>query len=196
MDISAWIYDAFMNYFEKKGLKEMRKRVLEGVRGRVLELGPGTGVNLKFYSKEHIQSLTFVDLNFKSSLEEKARKKCPNITLIKGDAQHLPFEDKTFDSVVFTLVMCSVDDPFIGLGEVRRVLKDDGSIHFIEHVEPEKGRLKSLFNSINPAWHSFSGGCNLNRDTEKTLEDAGFKLKIMDKKFSNIFIAGTGVKNI
>lgn len=196
MDISAWIYDAFMNYFEKKGLKEMRKRVLEEVEGKVLELGPGTGVNLKFYSKEKIQSLTFVDLKFKSSLEEKARKKCPNITLIKADAQELPFDDKTFDSVVFTLVMCSVDDPFIGLSEVRRVLKDDGSIHFIEHVEPERGRLKPLFNAINPAWNSFSGGCNLNRDTEQTLADAGFKLKIMDKKFSNIFIGGTGVKNI
>ncbi len=194
MKFGTWVYDAFMHYFEKRGLHDLRRKVLSGVFGDVLELGPGTGVNLKYCHPDRITSMTYVDLRFREGLKEKANKRCPDIKMIIGDAQHLPFEDETFDSVVFTLVFCSVNDPLIGLKEVRRVLKDDGTIYFIEHVEPHDGHLKPLFNKINPAWNSFSGGCNLNRNTSETIEAAGFHMTMIGEAFRGVFIAGTGRK--
>ena len=194
LEWGTWMYDAFMHYFAKRGLHELRKKVFFDVQGDVLELGPGTGVNLKYCNPQNISSMTYVDLEFKGSLREKATRSCPNVRLVEGDAQSLPFEDKTFDSVVFTLVFCSVRDPLLGLKEVKRVLKDHGKIFFIEHVEPHEGRLKPLFNRINPAWNSFSGGCNLNRKTQDTLIEAGFDIIMIGSAFNRVFIAGTGVK--
>ncbi|MEA3423600.1 MAG: class I SAM-dependent methyltransferase [Bacillota bacterium] len=194
MDLGTLGYDAFMYYFEKRGLDKLRKKVLSDVYGDVLELGPGTGINLKYYDKELIGSLTYLDIKFKSSLGEKAKRKCPRVQMIEGDAQKLPFENKSFDSVVFTLVFCSVEDVIEGLNEVKRVLKDDGRIYFIEHVEPEGGWMKKLFNKVNPSWKSFTGGCNLNRDTISRFRDAGIDIEIIGKKFNNIFVGGIGQK--
>ena len=194
MDLGTLGYDAFMFYFEKRGLDKLRKKILSDVHGDVLELGPGTGVNLKYYDKSSINSLTYLDIQFKKSLEEKAKRICPKIQMVEGDAQKLHFEDKSFDSVVFTLVFCSVGDVIEGLNEVKRVLKDDGKIYFIEHVEPEGGWMKKLFNKANPSWKSFTGGCNLNRDTMVRFEDVGIDVTIVDKKFKNIFIGGIGQK--
>ncbi|MBN2260056.1 MAG: class I SAM-dependent methyltransferase [Clostridiales bacterium] len=196
MDFASLGYDAFMYYFEKRGLEKLRSELLSGVNGNVLELGPGTGINLQYYNRNIIESLTYIDIKFKPSLEEKAKKICPSVTLIQGDAEKLPFADKTFDSVVFTLVFCSVINPRIGLEEVKRVLKDDGKIYFMEHVEPHKGWMKPVFNKINPAWHSFSGGCNLNRNTFTEFEKAGIEAVLIGKKFNDIFIAGVGIKKM
>ena len=194
MHLGTLGYDAFMFYFEKRGLNTLRTKVLKDVHGDVLELGPGTGVNLRYCNPKKITSLTYVDLKFKPGLEKNATNRCPSVSLIEGDAQHLPFEDNHFDAVVFTLVFCSVDDALRGLREVRRVLKDEGTIYFIEHVEPPTGWMKPAFNKVNPAWHSFSGGCNLNRNTIEVIEASGFDLTIMGKVFSDIFIGGTGKK--
>jgi len=193
MSLGMFAYDAFMFYFEKFGLDDMRKEILEDVNGTVLELGPGTGINLKYYDMEKIKSLAYIDIKFKDGLEIKARKKYPNITMIEGDAQKLPFEDNIFDSIVFTLVFCSVKNQLEGLNEVKRVLKENGTIYFIEHVEPHDGILKYLFNKTNYQWKYITGGCNLNRNTEFVLKDAGFDIKIIDRKFRDIFIGGIGI---
>jgi|LGOV01.1.fsa_nt_gb ubiquinone/menaquinone biosynthesis C-methylase UbiE len=192
MNLALLGYDAFMFYFEKFGLDKMRKRIINNVSGKVLELGPGTGINLKYINRGKIQSLTYIDLNYKKGLDIKAKKKCPNITIMDGDVQSLPFEDNTFDSVIFTLVFCSVTNQLKGLSEIKRVLKRGGNIYFIEHVEPSKKFLKYIFNKFNPQWCSITGGCNLNRDTISVLKEAGFDIEIIDKKFKNIFVGGKG----
>jgi ubiquinone/menaquinone biosynthesis C-methylase UbiE len=192
MTFEMLAYDAFMLYFEKFGLNKLRKKILSGVNGKVLELGPGTGINLKYYNKEKIDLLTYLELSYKNGLEEKAKKICPNIIMTDGDVQNLPFENDTFDSIVFTLVFCSVIDQLKGLSEIKRVLKKEGNIYFIEHVEPEKKVLKYLFNKFNSHWSHMTGGCNLNRNTEFTLREAGFNIDILDKIFSDIFIGGIG----
>lgn len=194
VDLGTRIYDGFMSYFENNGLHELRTAVLGEVSGDVLELGPGTGANLKYCNPEKIRSMTYVDLKFSPALEERARAKCPDIRLVTGDAQSLPFEDGSFDSVVFTLVFCSVEDPMQGLSEIMRVLKDDGRIFFIEHIEPKEGLLKPVFNVVNPVWRKVAGGCNLNRSTWSTLEEAGFELTRVGEAFGRVFVAGTGRK--
>ena len=192
MSYSLKAYDRFMYYFEKKALDDLRKEILKGVKGNVLEIGPGTGVNLKYFNKNTISQLTYIDVDYTEGLEEKAKEKCPNINFVDGSVEEMPFEDNSFDHVIFTLVFCSVKNPLNGLSEIKRVLKDNGEIHFIEHVLPEKQPIKVVFNNFNSLWHKLSGGCNLNRKTIDTVRDAGFHVDIAGKGFSNIFVGGTG----
>jgi len=192
MSYSLKAYDRFMYYFEKKALDDLRKEILKGVKGNVLEIGPGTGVNLKYFNKNTISQLTYIDVDYTEGLEEKAKEKCPNINFVDGSVEEMPFEDNSFDHVIFTLVFCSVKNPLNGLSEIKRVLKDNGEIHFIEHVLPEKQPIKVVFNNFNSLWHKLSGGCNLNRKTIDTVRDAGFHVDVAGKGFSNIFVGGTG----
>ncbi len=191
MDLGTLGYDAFMLYFEKRGLDAMRKKILTGVAGRVLELGPGTGVNLKYYDPQKIDSLTYLDLKLKPELAKRARALCPDITLREGDASRLPFPGNSFDRVVFTLVFCSVADPLKGLEEVRRVLKPGGTLHFIEHVAPPGGLLQPVFNRVNPLWRHIAGGCNLNRPTLDLMTGVFREVTVVDRRFSDIFVGGT-----
>lgn len=192
MSYSLKAYDRFMYFFEKKALDDLRKEILDDVDGRVLEIGPGTGVNLKYFNKNTISQLTYIDVDYTEGLEKKAKEKCPNINFVDGSVEKMPFEDNSFDHVIFTLVFCSVKNPINGLSEIKRVLKKNGKIHFIEHVLPEKRPLKGIFNSFNSFWHKLSGGCNLNRQTIDTIRDAGFHIDIAGKGFNSIFVAGTG----
>jgi ubiquinone/menaquinone biosynthesis C-methylase UbiE len=192
MSYSLKAYDRFMYYFEKKALDDLRKEILKGVKGNVLEIGPGTGVNLKYFNKNTISQLTYIDVDYTKGLEEKAKEKCPNINFVDGSVEKMPFENNSFDHVIFTLVFCSVKNPLNGLSEIKRVLKDYGEIHFIEHVLPEKQPIKVIFNNFNSLWHKVSGGCNLNRKTIDTIIDAGFDVDIAGKGFSSIFVGGTG----
>jgi len=191
LDFGTLGYDAFMRYFEKNGLDAMRSRVLQGVAGRVLELGPGTGINLGYYDSRKITSLTYLDLKIRPGLVKKARALCPDITLRTGDAGGLPFEDGSFDHVVFTLVFCSVADPIKGLQEVRRVLRPGGTLHFIEHVQPPGGLLRPVFNQLNPLWRRIAGGCNLNRSTLELMTEVFSEVRVVDRRFSDIFVGGT-----
>lgn len=192
MSYSLKAYDRFMYYFEKKALDDLRKEILKGLKGNVLEIGPGTGVNLKYFNKNTIAQLTYIDVDYTEGLEEKAKEKCPNINFVDGSVEEMPFEDNSFDHVIFTLVFCSVKNPLNGLSEIKRVLKENGEIHFIEHVLPEKQPIKVVFNNLNSLWHKVSGGCNLNRKTVDTIKDVGFSVDIVGKGFSNIFVGGTG----
>ncbi len=102
------------------------------------------------------------------------------------------FEDDTFDSIVFTLVFCSVDDPLKGLNEVKRVLKTGGRIYFMEHVMPEHSILKNLFNRLNSSWNKLANGCNLNRETADMIRDAGFEIETLER-FFGAFIVGRAI---
>ena len=192
MSYSLKAYDGFMYYFEKKALHDIRQKILKSVQGNVLEIGPGTGVNLKYYNKNMISQLTYIDVDYTEGLEDKAKEKCPNINFIDGTVEKMPFKDNSFDHIVFTLVFCSVKNPLNGLFEIKRVLKDNGEIHFIEHVLPEQKPLKPIFNYFNSFWHQLSGGCNLNRETIDTIQEAGFRVSIAGKDFSDIFVGGIG----
>ncbi|HKL42398.1 MAG TPA: class I SAM-dependent methyltransferase [Clostridia bacterium] len=192
MSYSLKAYDRFMYFFEKKALDEMRQNILKSVKGNVLEIGPGTGVNLKYYDRNTVSQLTYIDVDYTKGLEVKAKEKCPNISFVDGTVEEMPFDDNSFDHIVFTLVFCSVKNPLNGLSEIKRVLKSNGEIHFIEHVLPEKKPLKPIFNYVNSFWHQLSGGCNLNRKTVDTIRDAGFRVDISGKGFSNIFVGGVG----
>jgi|SRR5438067_9011772 len=165
-----WIYDAMCAISEATGLGRWREWLARGARGLTLDVGCGTGRNLPLFSAQ--ARIVGVDFTLDSLL--RARRREPRAHLVRASAEALPFRDGTFDTVVVGLVLCSVARPDVAVGEVRRVLCEDGQLRLLEHVRstrPWKARLQDLF---QPAWTALSGGCHPNRDTEATVLRAGF----------------------
>lgn len=188
MEFKPSIYDSFMSIFEKNGLSFYRKDLLRKAKGHVLEIGPGTGANLDYYNFNIISKITFLEPEFNKTLKSKI--KFNNFDFIEGDVQNLPFKDNSFDTIVFTLIFCSIKDYEKGLNEIKRVLKKNGIVLFIEHIEPKNQPLKGLFNFTNPLWNKIANGCNLNRNTLDYIENVGFKIESKNYFFKNSFVQG------
>ena len=172
----AMTYDRQMTKVEKAGLRAYREGLLAGAAGRVLEIGAGTGSNLRFYGPA-VESLTLTEPEtpMLRRLERKAREQSPGATVLRAPAEDLPFEDATFDVAVSTLVLCGVDDQPRALRELRRVLRPGGQLLFIEHVrsgDPSQARSQDRMNGLN----RFVVGCDCNRPTLGTIQDAGFTI--------------------
>lgn len=183
-------YDTFMNVFENNGLGNLRNDLLVKASGRVLEIGSGTGVNISYYPST-VHEVLLTDIEKNKHLEVKLQ---PHMTYEEIDVMKLPYEDKSFDTVVSTLVFCSVPDVIKGLNEIKRVLKDDGTFIFIEHVLPDHEPLKSLFNVATPLWKRLASNCHLNRIFTDSLDTVEFKYHIQKTLFKTSFIGGFAKK--
>lgn len=167
----AAAYDPFLWGAERAGLATLRRELLASARGRVVELGAGTGLNLRHYPPVDELTLTEPD-------EAMARKLERKVEVIRAPAEQLPFEDASVDTVVSTLVLCTVPDLAGALAEVRRVLKPDGSLLFLEHVRSDSPRLARWQDRLHGPWKAFAAGCNCNRATLDALRDAGFDVDV------------------
>ncbi|TVR74027.1 MAG: class I SAM-dependent methyltransferase [Spirochaetaceae bacterium] len=184
--VSAGVYDFFMNPLEYLRLSRIRRVLLARAAGEVLEIGAGSGVNLRYYRPDTIRSLTVSDRDDRTLLyRDRGRmlqengSRLPFATAVI-DAQTLPFPDNSFDTVVATLVFCSVECAPCGFEEIVRVLRPGGRYLFLEHVRPSRTLAARVFDAINPVWNRISGGCNLNRDTLGAIRDAGFTVTVGD----------------
>ncbi len=188
------LYDLFMTPLEKRGLRRLRKKLIPSATGSVLEIGPGTGLNLPYYVPEKISSLVMIDRELNRRVLNKKLRKYPDLNpeLIEENVMDLPYGDGSFDTVVFTLVFCTVTDATKGLKEIKRVLKEGGRIIFIEHIRPEREPLAKTFDILTPLWKKVAKGCHLNRKTVDQLKSLGFQLELEEKLLNNIFIGGTG----
>jgi len=195
IEISPRIFDLFMKPFEKRALSKRRSQLIPQAKGNVLEIGAGTGVNFDYYIYENLSKLTVVELKLNKLITNKPLNSHINIDYVVGSVEKLPFPDEIFDSVVATLIYCSVDNPEKALSEVYRVLKTGGKMYFIEHVLPEEKLSKNLVNSLNDTWKSI-GKCNVNRETYSLIKKAKFKVESFEQfgKGVIIFIKGIGVK--
>lgn len=180
---SAAAYDAFMHPLERFHLSEVRRALVGRARGDVLEIGAGSGVNLSYYDTNLVDRLTVSDRNDRTMIYRERRERLgggddkPFVTA-RIDAQKLPFPDASFDTVVATLVFCSVECAPCGFEEIARVLRPGGRYLFLEHVRPARPFQARVFDWVNPVWNRVSGGCNLNRDTLKTIREAGFAVTV------------------
>ncbi len=178
----AALYDG-MNRSEEKGfLGEMRRQLLADVSGDVLEIGAGTGANFAHYPATARVVALEPDLFMLKRAEEKlSGLGRTNITLQRAPAESLPFADATFDTIVSTLVLCTVADPARSLDEIRRVLRPGGRMLFIEHVRGHglNGRVQD---AIRPLWGWFGAGCHPNRRTDETLRAAGWDVVIDERR--------------
>lgn len=168
-----WIYDAMCAVYERFGLGRWRSWLVQGARGRTLDLGCGTGRNLALLGP----GVRAVGLDVSLDALRRARRRAPGIPLALASAGALPFRDGAFDTVLSGLVFCSVGEPARGLAEVRRVLRPGGRLRMLEHVRattPWKARWQDL---VQPLWTRVTGGCHPNRDTERAVEAAGFAIE-------------------
>jgi SAM-dependent methyltransferase len=162
----AMTYDRQMTKVEKAGLRACREGLLAGAAGQVLEIGAGTGSNLRFYGPSVVSlTLTEPETPMLRRLQRKAAEQAPGATVLRAPAEDLPFEDATFDVAVSTLVLCGVDDQ-------PRALRPGGQLLFIEHVRSGDTRLarsQDRMNGIN----RFVVGCDCNRPTLDSIREAG-----------------------
>ncbi|MFL5873998.1 MAG: class I SAM-dependent methyltransferase [Solirubrobacterales bacterium] len=176
------LYDRAFEASEEAGLREMRAHLLSGARGRVLELGAGTGLNLELYPREGLDSLVLTepDPHMFKQLRQRAAKDCAGAELLQVGAEDLPFDDDSFDTAVVTLVLCTVPDQQAALREISRVLKPDGQLLFLEHVRSPHHDLAKWQDRLEKPWRFLGDGCHCNRDTEANLQAAGFELSDLE----------------
>jgi ubiquinone/menaquinone biosynthesis C-methylase UbiE len=166
----AAMYDRGLKSTEEAGLGEMRRELLAGARGRVVEIGAGTGVNLDLYP-DAVEDLALVepDPHMAKQLRPKLARSRRAATLVEAPAEALPFEDASFDTAVATLVLCTVPDPEAALAEAARVLKPGGQLLFIEHVRATDPGLARWQDRLEKPWRFLGDGCHCNRDTVATI---------------------------
>ena len=170
-------YDGFMAPVERRALAAIRSSLISQVRGRVLEIGAGTGANLPFYPDDVNTVLTEPDREMRRELWTKVNGRndpSMSLELMAAAAERLPFRDGGFDFVVATLMLCSVQDPLAACLEIRRVLEPGGRLLFMEHIRGN-GRHGSWQDRLQPVWSTIGCGCHPNRDTLSILEEAGFE---------------------
>jgi ubiquinone/menaquinone biosynthesis C-methylase UbiE len=165
----AAFYDPLLARTEKETLSPLRSRLLSGIRGRVLDIGAGTGSNLPFLDLPDTRTV-FLDRSpfmLKKGLGKGlSRTGYP----VLGSATALPFPDESFDSIVVTLVLCSVDDLPTSLGEIRRTLKPEGTLFLMEHVLSDSPPLAAIQRLATPFWKHLAAGCHLDRTTDLSVK--------------------------
>lgn len=171
-----WLYDALMSGLEVFGLGRWRRRLVARAGGRILEVGCGTGRNLALYGSP----LVAVDISLEALL--KAKRRAPQARLVLASAEALPFRHGSFDSVVSSLVFCSVPNVARGLADILRVLAPTGQLHMMEHVRHTVRWIGWLQDCGQPMWTWCTGGCHPNRDTEAAVAAAGFDIEASSRR--------------
>jgi SAM-dependent methyltransferase len=161
-----------------------RTRFVPCASGKVLEVGIGSGLNIPLYSPE-LDILIGLDPSvplWKLGRQRTAAAPFP-IAYIRGSGEHIPLEDQRFDTVVTTWTLCTIPDPVTALKEMRRVLKPDGHLIFIEHGLAPDRRVQAWQHRLNPLWHRLAGGCNLDRRIDTLIAAAGFHICQLDREY-------------
>ncbi len=177
-----WLYDAFATLSDWRGLRRWRQWLAAGARGRVLDVGCGTGRNLPYYS----EPVTVIGVDPAGDVLKRAALRAPGVRLVQARAEELPFRDGAFDTVVSGLVFCSVGDPARGLAEIRRVLTAGGELRMMEHVRSPVPWCARWEDRIQPLWTRLTGGCHPNRDTEAAVEASGFRIAAQTRRAEGV----------
>jgi len=189
--IFAWMLARFNTRYEGFAA-EYKRKLLSELKGTVVEIGPGTGANLKYLDRERVRWIgiepnTFMD----AYLHDEAQRLGIGIEIRTGTADPLPLENNSADAVISTLVLCCVPSQQQTLREVLRVLRPGGKLVFIEHVAAEPGtRLRRIQNFIVPFWRRLGDGCEPNRETWRAIEQAGFERVEYERITAPIIIVG------
>jgi ubiquinone/menaquinone biosynthesis C-methylase UbiE len=198
--IFAAMYDRMSRKTEEAGLGALRESLLADARGRILEIGGGTGANFPYYAAS-VESLVVTEPEppMLRRLQRKAQVDAPLARVVRASAEDLPFDDDSFDTVVSTLVLCGVDNQARALGEARRVLRPGGSLLFLEHVrsdDPDLARFQDRMNWLN----RLVVQCDCNRATLASIEAEGFSISRLERtsmpeapKFVRPLIVGAAV---
>jgi ubiquinone/menaquinone biosynthesis C-methylase UbiE len=172
------VYDRGLKATEEAGLREIRRQTLAAASGRTIDLGAGTGANLPLFPAA-VSELVLVepDPHMLKKLRPRLGQAPAPASVVQAGAESLPFEDDSFDTAVFTLVLCTVPDPAAALAEAARVLKPGAKLLFVEHVRAEDPGLARWQDRLEGPWRLLGDGCHCNRDTVATIEASPFRVE-------------------
>jgi ubiquinone/menaquinone biosynthesis C-methylase UbiE len=183
---SQIFHPRFAAFYERYARLGSERRLTDPLReatagqayGVVLEVGAGTGLNFSWYRPEQVERVEAIepDSAMLAYARERLSQSSVPISLTQASVEALPFADVTFDSVVVTLVFCSVEDPGQGMQEIRRVLKPQGTLFLFEHVLSQSTWVARLQDALVPLTTRLFGNCHWNRDTARTVQEAGFAI--------------------
>lgn len=163
---SATLYEPILWFGERRGMRARRRRLLASAGGRVLEIGAGTGLNVPQYTGEVDELVLAEPVEEMSARIEAPAGDCDfPVSVVQARAEELPFADDSFDTVVSTMVLCTVEDVEASLAEVRRVLRPGGRLLFCEHVRSDSSRLARWQDRLAGPWAAFAEGCRCDRET-------------------------------
>ena len=176
----------FINWaMQAKPIKKQREKVIPLARGRVLEIGMGSGLNLEYYNKSLVNEVFAVEPD--NILLEKAKKRALqsniDLNIQKLKAESMPFENNTFDTVVSTYTMCSIAKLENALEEVKRVLKKDGSFIFSEHGKSPDKNIHKWQKRLNPIQKRLGGGCHLDINIPEVINNVNLKIYKIDSMY-------------
>jgi ubiquinone/menaquinone biosynthesis C-methylase UbiE len=176
--VFAVAYDPFLALAELAGVRAHRTRALAAARGRVVELGAGTGLNLRHYPRG-LDALLLVepDPAMRRRLARRVRASGMDAQILDAGAERLPLADDSVDTVVSTFVLCTVDDPQRALNEIHRVLRPGGELLFVEHVRARSSRLARWQDRLSEPWRRFACGCRCNRATTELMRACDFEVE-------------------
>ena len=159
-----------------------RKKVTPLAEGKVLEVGIGSGLNLPFYDKSKIIELWGIDPSkeLNAMAKKVAKKEGLEVNFISSSAEDIPLPDNYFDTVLITYTMCTIPEVKRANDEIKRVLKNNGKMIFCEHGVSPDDNVRKWQNRINTFWGKIAGGCNINRNIPKLIENSGLKIMQME----------------
>lgn len=162
-----------------------RARIVPHARGTVLEVGAGSGLNLPYYGPG-VERVLALDPSPQLLRKASARAACAGfaVDFLESEAEHIPLADQAVDAVVMTWTLCSVRDPARVLGEIRRVLKPEGSLWFVEHGLASESSVAAMQRGLSPLWRRFTGGCHLDRKMDELIRGAGFRLAELTTEYA------------
>lgn len=176
--IFARVYERVAPQLEARGAAEHRDEMLEGLSGRVVEIGSGPGLNFGHYPPS-VTDVVAVEPEprLRRGSEAAARDAPVAVTVVDGTADRVSAIDEEFDAGVASLVLCSVHDQAAALAELHRVIRSGGELRFYEHVQSSRGGLARAQRAADAVWPWFAGGCHTSRQTERAIGDAGFEIE-------------------
>lgn len=166
-------------------IRKQREKVVPRASGRVLEIGMGSGLNLAHYDKSQVEALIGLDpsAELRRMAERRAREADVEVEWLGLEAERIPLQDASVDSIVMTYTLCTIVDTNAALSEMRRVLKPGGTLYFSEHGLAPSARVARLQARLSPYWKKLAGGCELHRDIPTLLRDASFELVELDSMY-------------
>ena len=168
-----------------KPVNYQRNKIVPYAKGKILEIGIGSGINIPFYNKANVEKIYGLDPS--EELNNIAQKKAINnnleIDFLLNGAEEIPLPSNSMDTILITYTLCTIQDLESSLKEIKRVMKDDGVMLFCEHGIAPDTKVIKWQNRVNPLWGKLFGGCNINRNIPEIIQSSGFTLNSLDQMY-------------
>lgn len=165
-----------------KPILKQREKIVPQAEGRVLEMGMGSGINIRYYNPDKVEKIWGLEPS--AGMRQKAKSRVESapfdLEWLDLPGEEIPLDDKSVDTIVLTYTLCTIPDWLSAVKQMRRVLKSSGKLLFSEHGKAPDASVKKWQDRINPLWMKIAGGCHLNRDIPELLIEGGFNIKEMD----------------